>query len=83
MKRGILFLLAAMLAAPAAGAAKRLRDFEKAPHNYWQHAPQDRFTKIKIALETGKLPLDRTSEKAFVVSLLKALDISSATQTLV
>ena len=83
MKRGILFLLAAMLASPAAGAAKRLRDFEKAPHNYWQHAPQDRFTKIKTALETGKLPLDRTSEKAFVVSLLKALDISPATQTLV
>ena len=83
MKRGILFLLAAMLTAPAAGAAKRLRDFEKPPHNYWQHAPQDRFTKIKIALETGKLPLDRTSEKAFVMSLLKALDISPATQTLV
>ena len=86
MKRGILFLLALMpmlLAIPTAEAAKRLRDFEKPPHNYWQRAPQDRFTKIKTALETGKLPLDRTSEKAFVVSLLKALDISPATQTLV
>jgi hypothetical protein len=83
MKREILFLLAAMLASPAAGAAKRLRDFEKPPHNYWQREPQDRFTKIKIALETDKLPLDRTSEKAFVTSLLKALDISPSTQTLV
>ena len=86
MKRGILFLLALMpmlLVIPTAEAAKRLRDFEKPPHNYWQRAPQDRFTKIKTALETGKLPLDRTSEKAFVVSLLKALEISPATQTLV
>ncbi len=86
MKRGILFLLTLMpmlLAIPTAEAAKRLRDFEKPPHNYWQRAPQDRFTKIKTALETGKLPLDRSSEKAFVVSLLKALEISPATQTLV
>ncbi len=83
MKFGILFLLASMLAVPAAEAAKRLRDFEKPPHNYWQRAPQDQFTKIKAALETGKLPLDRSSEKAFVVSLLKALEISPATQTLV
>ena len=86
MKRGILFLLALMpmlLAIPTTEAAKRLRDFEKPPHNYWQRAPQDRFTKIKTALETGKLPLDRTSEKAFVTSLLKALDISPSTQTLV
>ena len=83
MKREILFLFAVMLAVPAAEAAKRLRDFEKPPHNYWQRAPTDRFTRIKTALETGKIPLDRTSEKAFVVSLLKALEISSATQTLV
>ncbi len=83
MKIGILFLLATLLTAPSAEAAKRLRGFEKPPHNYWQHAPQDRFTKIKAALETGKVPLDRSSEKAFVVSLLNALEISPATQTLV
>jgi hypothetical protein len=86
MKRGTLFLIVLMpmlLAVPMADAAKRLRDFEKPPHNYWQRTPQDRFTKIKAALETGKLPLDRSSEKAFVVSLLAALEISPATQTLV
>jgi hypothetical protein len=83
MKFGTLFLFATLLAVPTAEAAKRLRDFEKPPHNYWQRAPQDRFTKIKTALETGKLPLNRTSEKAFVVSLLAALEISPATQTLV
>ena len=56
MKFGTLFLFATLLAVPTAEAAKRLRDFEKPPHNYWQRAPQDRFTKIKTALETGKLP---------------------------
>jgi hypothetical protein len=83
MKRGILFLFAAMLTVPSVEAAKRLRDFEKPPHNYWQRAPQDRFTKIKADLESGKVKLDHTSEKAFVVSVLKALDISPATQMLV
>ena len=83
MKRTILLLLIMMLAVPTIGAEKRLRDFEKPPHNYWQRPPQDPFTKIKAALESGKLPLDRTSEKAFVISLLKAIDISPSTQTLV
>ena len=71
------------LAVPAAEGQRRQRDFEKAPHNYWQRPPTDRFTKMKAALEAGRVPLDRSSEKAFVVSLLKALDISPATQTLV
>ena len=83
MKCAILVLLVALLAVPAAEGAKRLRDFEKPPHNYWQRAPQDQFTKIKDSLESGKLPLDRTSEKAFVISLLKAIDITPSTQTLV
>ena len=63
--------------------AQRVRDFEKPPHNYWERPLKDRFTQIKAALETGKLPLDRSSEKVFVTSLLKALNISPATQTLV
>ena len=82
MNRVLLFLTLLWLAWPAE-AAKRLRDFEKAPHNYWEHPPRDRFTQLKAALEGGRIPLDRASEKAFVTSLLKALDISPATQTLV
>ena len=82
MNRALLFLTLLWLAWPAE-AAKRLRDFEKAPHNYWEHPPRDRFTQLKAALEGGRIPLDRASEKAFVTSLLKALDISPATQTLV
>ena len=67
---------------PAEGA-RRVRGFEKAPHNYWERPLKDRFTQIKAALESGKLPLDHSSEKVFVTSLLKALNISPATQTLV
>ena len=76
-------LLALLLLADNAEAARRVRDFEKAPHNYWTRPLTDRFTQFKTALESGKLSLDRSSEKAFVVSLLKALNISPATQTLV
>ena len=78
-----IFLLAGLLLADSVEAARRVRDFEKAPHNYWERPLTDRFTQIKTALESGKLPLDRTSEKAFVVSLLKTLNIPPASQTLV
>ena len=76
-------LLAVLLLTEKVEAARRVRDFEKAPHNYWTRPLTDRFTQFKIALESGKLSLDRSSEKAFVVSLLKALNISPSTQTLV
>jgi len=76
-------LLAVLLLTDNADAARRVRDFEKAPHNYWTRPLTDRFTQFKTALESGKLSLDRSSEKAFVVSLLKALNISPSTQTLV
>ena len=82
MNRALLLLTLLWLTWPVE-AAKRLRDFEKAPHNYWEHPPRDRFTQLKSALEGGHISLDRASEKAFVTSLLKALDISPATQTLV
>jgi len=75
--------LALLIAAPAADAQRRERDFEKAPHNYWKRTPTDSFTKIKDDLLSGKIPLDRSSEKAFVTSVLKALDISPASQMLV
>ena len=76
-------LLAVLLLTDNADAARRVRGFEKAPHNYWTRPLTDRFTQFKTALESGKLSLDRSSEKAFVGSLLKALNISPSTQTLV
>lgn len=53
------------------------------PHNYLQRKPADKFTQLRDALESGKITLDRSSEKAFVVSLLKVLDIPVSSQMLV
>src|SRR5688572_26232102 len=58
-------------------------EIDQPPHNYRQRAPQDRFTRLKAALESGEIALERGNEKAFVVSLLKALDVPATSQMLV
>jgi hypothetical protein len=58
-------------------------DIDQPPHNYRQRIPQDRFTRLKAALESGEMPLERGSEKAFVLSLLKALGVPVTSQMLV
>ena len=58
-------------------------DIDQPPHNYRQRIPQDRFTRVKAALESGEIALDRGNEKAFVLSLLKALDVPVTSQMLV
>ena len=56
----------------------------KAPeHEYWDRPLNDPFSRIKEDLESGKLELDYSSEKRFLTSLLKALNISESTQMLV
>ncbi|MEZ5433203.1 MAG: hypothetical protein R3F31_18995 [Verrucomicrobiales bacterium] len=46
----------------------------KAPeHAYWTRPLNDPFTRIKADLEAGRLPLDYSSEKNCVISLLKHL----------
>lgn len=42
----------------------------------------DRFTKLKDDLEAGRVPLDRSSEKSLVLSLLKTLEIPATSQML-
>ncbi|MGI8602048.1 MAG: hypothetical protein ACR2OZ_03515 [Verrucomicrobiales bacterium] len=59
------------------------QDFEQPPHSYWQRTLNDPFTRLKADLDSGIISLDRTSERAFLVSLLKALDIPSSSQMLV
>lgn len=73
-----LFLLASRLA----GAAD-YRDFDQPPHDYWKRTPHDRFSRWMTNLNTGRIPLDYTSEKAFVASVLKSLDIPMSSQMLV
>ena len=58
-------------------------DLQAPEHDYWNRTPRDPFTLIKDDLEQGRLPLDESSEKAYLVSLLKALEIPVETQMLV
>lgn len=79
-----LIILLALLPLAAFGQAETptYEDFDKAPHNYWQRPLKDRFTRLKQDLETGRIALDRSSEKAFLLSLLKALHIPATSQML-
>ncbi len=59
------------------------RDFDAPPHSYRTRTPTDRFTRMKDDLESGKIALDRSSERAFIESLLRTLDVPASSQTLV
>lgn len=58
-------------------------DLAAPEHDYWNRTPKDPFTLLKDDLEQGRLSLDESSEKAYLVSLLEALKIPVETQTLV
>ena len=75
-------LLAGMTS--AARAERELwQDFTKPPHDYWTKPVTDRFSLLKDDLASGKIPLDRSSEKAFVMSLLAVLKVPASSQMLV
>tara|TARA_B100001094_G_C18174722_1_gene797247 strand:+ start:667 stop:1935 length:1269 start_codon:yes stop_codon:yes gene_type:complete len=57
--------------------------FKEPPHEYQKRIPTDRFSKLKVDIETGKVHLDQTDPKAYLLSLLRTLGISPFTQTLV
>jgi hypothetical protein len=59
------------------------REIDAPPHLYHQRKPQDKFSKLTSSFESGAIELDRTSEKAFLVSLLKALEVPVSSQMLV
>jgi len=58
-------------------------DIDLPPHRYRTRPLTDRFTQMKDALEAGRVPLDRSSEKAFLQSLLQAFGIPASSQMLV
>ena len=74
-----LLLLAGGLAALAAD----YRDFDQPPHDYWKRTPHDRFSRWMTNLNSGRIELDYSGEKAFVASVLKSLDIPASSQMLV
>lgn len=59
------------------------RGIGNALHGYWTRAPQDRFSRLKPEIESGRLPLDTSSEKALLESLLRVLEVPASSQTLV
>lgn len=67
----------------AAAAQPSFQDIEQPPHRYSQRTPQDRFTRLIGDLESGRIALDRTGEQAFLVSLLRVLEIPVSSQMLV
>ena len=79
MRRWLPTILAALLSANAIGA----RDIDAPPHLYRTRTPTDRFTRMKDDLESGRIALDRSSEKAFIASLLRAFDVPVSSQALV
>jgi len=57
--------------------------FDQPPHNYWQHPLGDRFTRLKEAVEAGRIVLDGSGGKPFLLSLLGALEVPASSQMLV
>ena len=58
-------------------------DLDSEPHRYFQRTAVDRFSRRIPELAEGRLPLDHSSERAFLKSLLAALDIPESSQLLV
>jgi len=58
-------------------------ELEAPEHDYWKRPLNDPFTLLKDDLEQGRLNLDVSGEKAYLESLLKALEIPASTQMVV
>jgi hypothetical protein len=69
-------------AALVAGRAEEF-DVNAAPHFYREATPRDRFSLLKAQIEDGRIALDRSSELAFLRSLLEVLEVSASSQLLV
>ncbi len=78
------FLLGMLASLTSATAAQpTFQEIDQPPHNYRQRTPADAFTRLKGDLESGRIPLETSSEKAFVLSLLHALGVPVSSQMLV
>ena len=79
----ILPLLIFLLTAFEGIAAAEYPAIDQPPHSYWQRPLTDRFTRLKTEIEAGRLVLETSTEKAFLASLLRALEIPATSQMLV
>ncbi len=78
MNRRILLCLLA-----AAGAHAEPVKFSDPPHSYWTRPLKDRLSPLITAIETGKVPLDASSDLAFLRSILRLLEVPESSQMLV
>jgi len=76
-------LILCLAAAVARAAGSTEIPFDQPPHDYWKRPLTDRFTRLKAEVESGQLSLEANGEKAFLLGLLKALDIPASSQMLV
>jgi len=58
-------------------------DLTAPPHSYYDRPAQDRFSKLRPLLDSGEVALDRSGEKAFLLSVLTALEVPASSQMLV
>ena len=61
----------------------RVIDFKAPPHSYLDWKPKDRFAEFQEKAQKGGVKLDTTNDKAFLTSLLEALNIPISSQILV
>ena len=59
------------------------RSFREAPHHYFTRESKDAFTLMLKRIESGSFRPDISSEKAYLASVLKALDVPESSQLLV
>lgn len=77
-----LLALAGLLTSGSRAEETPRSKFGEAPHNYWSRPLRDAFTRL-LADSGGNLPFDRSSPKAELESLLKALRVPVSSQLLV
>jgi hypothetical protein len=76
-------ILTLLLLISCASAGADFPAFDQPPHDYWTRQLADRFTRLKAEMEAGRLLLDRgAGEKAFLISLLRALEVPATSQML-
>ena len=78
-----LFLVVVCAAASDSLRLLREMDLDAAPHRYYARESKDRFARLQKEIDAGRVVLDRSGEKAFLSSLLKALEIPASSQMLV
>src|SRR5687768_10231138 len=81
--RPVVFVSLLLVVDPLRAAPPHYSKIQEAPHLYFERALDDPFTRLKAELEGGRLQLDQSGEKAFLKSLLKALQIPAESQVLV